>query len=254
MRDIKTNHPTAEQIPTLKKLWHEAFGDDYGFINKFFDTAYSAERAMCVTADGECVAALYWFDCECGKSKTAYIYAVATAEKYRSMGLCKKLMEHTHKHLLRDGYKTAVLVPGESTLFDFYAKLGYETFGYINEQKYFKGTQKINIKKADANEYAKIRKIHLPEGGIVQENENLDFLANDSFFLYGSDFVVAAREESGTFFGIEFLGNTEKIPSLLNTLGYDSAVVRTVGKSRKFAMCYKLSDGDMPKYFGLAFD
>lgn len=254
MRDIKVNNPAEEEIPSLKKLWHEAFGDDYGFINKFFDTAYSAKRAMCITKDDECIAALYWFDCECGKSKAAYIYAVATAEKYRGMGLCKKLMEHTHKHLIGDGYKTVVLVPGEPTLFDFYAKLGYETFGYISEKRYYKGTQKIDVKKADAIEYAKIRKMYLPNDGIVQENENLNFLANDSVFLYGNDFVIAARAKNGTFFGVEFLGNAEKIPDLLNMLGFDSAVVRTVGKSRKFAMCYKLSDGDMPKYFGLAFD
>lgn len=246
--------PNKSQIENLRILWREAFGDTDEFLDTFFKTAFSYDRCACISAGGGVLASLYWFDCLCLGEKTAYIYAVATAKAYRNKGLCKKLMEYTHKKLADCGYKCAALVPGEKSLFEFYEKIGYKTFGYIDQNEYRSGTGKIKIERIDKNEYAKVRRKFLPEGGIVQERENLDFLMTQAEFYKGDGFVLASRGEKNSLYGIEFLGNTNIIPDVLNTLGYNCGIIRTPGKGREFAMYYPLNEGIIPKYFGLAFD
>ena len=117
--------PRSETLPALKDLWQEAFGDSREFIDTFFRTGFSPERCRCLWKDDHLVAALYWFDCDWEKRKLAYLYAVATDKAFRNQGLCKKLMEDTHRHLEALGYSGTVLVPGEPELFSFYKKLGY---------------------------------------------------------------------------------------------------------------------------------
>ena len=77
------DYPQAEQLPALRQLWKQAFGDTDAFLDIFFSTAFSPERCRCVVTDGEVAAALYWFSCEADGQPLAYLYAVATAERFR---------------------------------------------------------------------------------------------------------------------------------------------------------------------------
>ena len=49
-------------VPELRSLWSEAFGDEDEFINLFFRTAFDTQRSRCVKVDGKVKAVLYWFD------------------------------------------------------------------------------------------------------------------------------------------------------------------------------------------------
>ena len=51
--------PAKEQIPQLRKLWQEAFGDTDAFLDIFFSAAFDAERCRCVMTQGQVAAALY---------------------------------------------------------------------------------------------------------------------------------------------------------------------------------------------------
>ena len=123
------NAPTSRDIPALRSLWREAFGDEDSFLDAFFGTAYSPDRARVAMIDGNVAGALYWFDCSLEGRKYAYIYAVATAKSYRGRGVCTALMRDTHSHLKDGGYSGAVLVPGDAPLFAFYEKMGYRRLG-----------------------------------------------------------------------------------------------------------------------------
>ena len=57
------DRPLPEQLPQLRGLWKEAFGDTDAFLDIFFHRAFSRNRCRCVTLNGQVVAALYWFDC-----------------------------------------------------------------------------------------------------------------------------------------------------------------------------------------------
>ncbi len=54
-------------------------------------------------------------------------------------------------------------------------------------------------------EYAALRRQYLPEGGVIQEGENLAFLQTHAKFYAGPDFVLAATDDDGALFGVELL-------------------------------------------------
>lgn len=251
---MNIDKPDKSQIGGLRTLWREAFGDTDEFLDVFFDTAFSPDRCACVIVGDDVAAALYWLDCECYGECVAYIYAVATAKAYRGQKLCHKLMEYTHKTLKESGYSSAVLVPVSPSLFGFYGGMGYKTCGYVREFKSVAGGDKIQIRRIEKDEYARLRRKYLPDGGVVQEKENLEFLKTQAEFYAGDGFVLASRVENGKFYGVEFLGDTDKIPSVLKTLGYIEGQFRTVANDREFAMYCPLNENKPPKYFGLAFD
>lgn len=242
--------PDASHIPGLRQLWKLAFGDSDAFLDSFFETAYSSERCCCI-ADGDAVAAaLYWFGCQWEGRKLAYIYAVATHPDYRGRGLCRKLMGDTHALLARQGYDGVLLVPQEPGLRNMYAAMGYRDATRVCQFRCEAG-EKTALSAVDGETYAKLRRQYLPEGGVIQEKENVAFLARYAKFYAGEDFLVAVSGEQI----VELLGNASKAPGILGTLGLAFGNFRMPGGDTPFAMFLALKENvPVPSYFGLAFD
>lgn len=253
---MRIDSPVSSQTRSLWKLWQEAFGDTEEFLGTFERTAFSFERCRCITAGGEVVAALYWFDCEHEGRKIAYIYAVATAKSHRGQGLCHKLMEDTHRHLRDLGYKGALLVPGSAQLFRFYEGMGYTTCSYINKFRCKADTEDIPLRLIDTEEYALLRRRYIPAGGVIQEQENLRFLEAYAKFYAGENFLLTAATENSTLQGIELLGDASLAPHIVKVLGCEEGEFRCAGGTAPFGMYCPLSDEGRtpPAYFGLAFD
>ena len=251
------NSPTRLDIPALRAIWREAFGDGDAFLDGFFTTAYAPDRARVARLDGDIAGALYWFDCECDNKKIAYLYAVATAKSQRGKGVCTALMSDTHAHLKSLGYVGAILVPGETSLFDFYKRLNYEIFSGVNEIATTASAHPCRLVKINASRYGQLRRKYLPHGAVIQEGASLDFLATLADFFEGEDFILAARKEGDTLVGLELLGNAspENATAITRALGADKGRFRTPGTKRPFAMCLPLSESfTLPTHFGLAFD
>lgn len=253
---MKINSPNQAQIPALWTLWRETFQDPQEFIHDFAETAFHKDRCRIVTRNNEVAAALYWFDCLYQDKRIAYLYAVATAKKYRGQGICHRLMEDTHAHLIKLGYEGAILVPGSKELFGFYKRMGYATCSYIREFTCDAKAEEIKIRSVNLEEYGRLRRQYLPEGGVIQEKENLDFLKTQAKLYVGEDFLLVAREEEGTLFGLELLGDTLAASGILYTLGYPKGTFRVPGEEIPFAMYRPLGNSKQtsPTYFGLAFD
>ncbi len=248
--------PQDSQIPALRALWKEAFGDSDEFLDIFFKKAFHPKRCRCISDGEQVTAALYWFDCLHEGKKIAYIYAVATAKSYRGHGLCRKLIDDTHRHLTSLGYEGALLVPGSKELFEMYEKMGYKTGSTIREFQCKSQAQELQLLEIDQFEYAKLRKLLLPKGSVIQENENLDFLQTYAHFYMGLGFLLAAFGQNDTLLGIELLGDITAAPAITYTLGYEKGSFRTIGNGRPFAMYHSLGDSTLssPGYFGFAFD
>lgn len=249
---MNIDHPTRAQIPALRKLWKQAFGDTDAFLDLFFSTAYAPRRCRCITVQGQIVAALYWFLCHDEEESYAYIYAVATDPAFRGQGLCRRLMDDTHNLLKEQGYAGAVLVPGEPGLFDMYEKMGYTDLSGADSFDLAAGTP-ISMRQVTAEEYAAARRDLLPPGGIVQEGENLHFLDSYAKLYAGKGFVLAAITEGTHLYCTELLGNLSAAPGIVASLGMQTGTFRTPGKNR-FSMYHPLKDIPAPRYFGLAFD
>ncbi|MBQ6844240.1 MAG: GNAT family N-acetyltransferase [Agathobacter sp.] len=266
MHKFENTTPSFSQIQALRQLWKDTFGDSDAFLDIFFDTAFSLERCICTTCDDSIVAALYWFDCAFSGEKIAYIYAIATAKEFRGQGICHSLMEYTHRHLKKHGYVGAILSPAEASLFNFYKKMGYETCAYGKEIHYTNDAmssknatvcenQNIIMRKISKEEFAKIRPSFLPPKAVLQENENLDFLEKETSFYVGTGFLLAAQKDETHLQGIEFLGDTSVIPSIMQTLNCSSGIFRTTGTEKAFGMYLPLIDiGCKPTYIGFIFD
>lgn len=252
---MRFDHPTAADLPVLHALWWEAFGDPDSFIDRFFCTAYHPSRCRCAFADDVPAAALYWFDCECEGRRIAYLYGVATFAAFRGQGICRALMADTHRMLTEDGYAAAILVPGEGSLFDFYARMGYRTACTVREFTVDGAPMPVSIRSVDAADYAALRRKLLPERGVIQEGENLAFLAGECGLFAGENFLLAARMDGDRLTAAELLGDADAAPGIVAALGCRRGRFRTPGDGRPFAMMLPLcEDFSPPAYLGLAFD
>lgn len=249
---MNIDHPTQTQIPALRSLWKKAFGDTDAFLDLFFSTAYSPRHCRCITVQGQVAAALYWFDCQSEEELYAYIYAVATDPAFRGQGLCRILMENTHELLKEQGYAGAILVPGEPGLFDMYEKMGYTDLSGAETLDLTAGTP-ISLRRVSKEEYAAARRALLPPGGIVQEGENLDFLAGYAKLYAGDGFALAAVTEGAHLQCTELLGDRTAATGIVAALGLQTGTFRVPGESR-FSMYCPLKGIPAPGYFGLAFD
>ena len=151
------DRPQPRQIPGLRELWKEAFGDSDTWLDTFFALGFSPDRCRCITEEGRPTAALYWFDVTLEDRKLAYLYAIATAQDRRGRGLCSGLMADTHRHLKELGYAGAVLVPAEPSLSGFYGRMGYETVSGIRVFSCSAGSLPEPLRKLSPEEYARLR-------------------------------------------------------------------------------------------------
>lgn len=125
-----------EDVPQLKALWKQAFGDDDALIDAFFRRLYTPEQVLVCREDGQVAAMACWLQetvCCGGRGwPAAYLYAVATDERYRSRGLCGQLLSFAAGALAGRGIRVLLLVPGSASLRQFYAARGYCDFTTVN--------------------------------------------------------------------------------------------------------------------------
>ena len=252
---MKLDHPTGQEIPGLRKLWKTAFGDTDDCLDLFFSTAYAPERCLCITEEERVLAALYWLDTACRGRKFAYIYAVATDPACRGRGLCRCLMDATRKLLQERGYAGALLVPQEEPLIQMYSRMGYAPCTTVSEVRCAAALPAAALRKLDAADYARSRRRLLPEGGVLQEGENLAFLEPQVTFYAGPEFLTAVAVDGEELRCLELLGDVSAAPRIVAALGISGGFFRCPGEGRAFAMFRPLTE-DCPKpgYFGFAFD
>ena len=251
---MNTTAPADSLIPSLRDLWKAAFGDTDAFLDDFFSTAYAPHRCRCIVIDGSIAAALYWLDCACAGRKLAYIYAVATHPHHRGQGLCRTLMAETMEVLKQGDYDGVVLVPQKPGLIRMYAGMGFTPCSGVTEFHVMAGDP-IPVRKIDVEEFARLRRNFLPQNGVVQEQENLPFLATQFCFYAGKNWIAATAEVDGMLWCPELLGSTDAAPGLVKSLGYREGSFRMPGDGRPFAMFRPLTeDCPRPAYFGFAFD
>ncbi len=230
-----------------KALWSAAFGDD-GWIDSFFRTAFQAENTLAIFREGQLAAGLAWMQTSCQGRKLAYLYAVATAPEYRHRGLCRELMANAQEALAARGYDGSVLVPADDGLRRMYAAMGYRNFGGVENLTLPAGTS-VPLWEVTPEEYAALRRNYLPEGGIVQKNGAIEYLAESAKLYAGNGFLLAATEDEP----MELLGDASQAAGILGALGKDRGTFRLPGAA-PFAMFRPICDDSWtPAYFGLDF-
>lgn len=196
MTEFRPSAPS--DIPALRELWKEAFGDPDEYLDIFFPAAYAPQRSRAVYREGEIIGGAYWLDCFLGERKLAYVYAVAIRASCQGQGLGSRLMEEIHRTLTEQGYAGVLLVPGDEGLRRYYSRFGYRTVSYRGEY-----TPKAGL-PVTAEHYARLRRRRLPENGVIQEGENLRLLEALANFYRGENCVYALSRLDGRC--LELLG------------------------------------------------
>ncbi len=249
------DYPDSSRIPQLRHLWKEAFGDEDAFLDLFFTRGFSPQRCRCITDNTHVIAALYWFETELTGARLAYIYAVATDPSYRNRGLCRNLMEDTHRLLAEKGYHGIILVPQTPGLAAMYENMGYLPCSSVSEFIAPAENTVLTARKLSPEEYARMRRQLLPPDGVIQEGANISFLDGFSLFYAGSDWVAALNITGKTLRCHELLGNPDIAYGLVSLLGCEEGHFRIPGNDIPFARFLPLrEDCPVPRYFGLAFD
>lgn len=252
---MRIDYPLPAQTQALRELWKEAFGDTDAYLDLFFGSGYAPTRCRCISEGEKLAAALYWLDMTCHGQRIAYIYAVATGRAFRGRGLCRALMEDTHRVLKGRGYAGAVLSPGDAGLARMYGTMGYSHCGGISQLRCQAGTVPAALRRVDGITYQKKRNELLPPGGVGLEKAALRFLEAQAELYVGTETALAAIRTEKGLLGIELLGDTACASGILTKLGCQEGVFRIPGDDHPFAMFCPLKDrAKAPEYLGIAFD
>ena len=250
---MNSDYPKLHQLPQLRKLWKEAFGDSDVFLDAFFEYGFSPRRCRCMTERETVVSALYWFEVTYRNQRFAYLYAVATAASCRGRGLFRTLLEDTKRVLTAEGFTGILLVPESEALGRMYEKMGFECCTRVDCLEISAAENLTAVEEIGVDTYASLRRQMLPEGGVLQEGETLRFLATQCHFWMGEGWLAAGQIYDGKLVCQEFLGDRDAADGLVRALGVSAGVFRMEGKTMPFAYLLPLhSSCERPAYFALA--
>lgn len=127
-----------EDLPRLVELWHLCFGDEEGFIRRFFQWPAVLEGALVLEADGQVVSMLLTFPREVEGQPACYGYAFCTHPACQDRGYGRRLLAWAEDRAREQGRIALILVPGEESLYQFYRSLGY-TETLLRRERRWKG-------------------------------------------------------------------------------------------------------------------
>lgn len=158
---------SKKRLPEVIALWKEAFGDGEEYVKNFFGKMNGEKNMILRIEEGETVSMASMLPVKCGGYRGRYIYAVATAKKYRNRGYCREVMAFIHNFMAECGENFAILVPAEKSLFDFYKKMGYSQTVFAPD---IADAGKIT-NKCTVSEYYNMRKKLFSEYDLIEWGE-----------------------------------------------------------------------------------
>ncbi len=125
----------AADIPAMTNIWIQSFGDSADYVGRFMERRLPSCTALVYEEDGIITSQLFLLPGVMRVSgvrlPALYLYAAATATAYRGKRHMSRLIEAAKVFAQKGGYRYIALVPGESGLYDYYARFGfYEAFSY----------------------------------------------------------------------------------------------------------------------------
>ncbi|WP_105204863.1 GNAT family N-acetyltransferase [Neobittarella massiliensis] len=124
---------TRADWPALKTIWQACFGDESSYIDLFLEDLFDSCIPLVWRQEGQPVAMLYLLPVQLVHTGQAqswhYLYAAATLPSCQGRGLMGQLLKAARQSSAQAGAAGILLVPGEKSLFQYYARFGYATYG-----------------------------------------------------------------------------------------------------------------------------
>lgn len=124
---------SKNMISDLKSIWKVCFGDKDSYIDFYFEHRFEKNHILVWKEEDRIVSMIHLFPTQLvSKEKfieIMYVYGVATMPQWRGKGLAKKLLNYAKEYFS----VPLLLVPASHSLFQYYAKLGYQTSFWLKE-------------------------------------------------------------------------------------------------------------------------
>ncbi len=116
---------------SIRALWQQCFHDEESFADLFFSRIFNPENTLTIERSGQLLAMLqmlpYTFTAWNAEWHCAYVAGVATAPEERNKGLMRGLLAEALLKMHGRHTPLSLLIPAESWLFNYYARMGYAT-------------------------------------------------------------------------------------------------------------------------------
>ena len=263
MRFRKMN---PNDIPQLKALWKEGFGDSEEEINAFFEKVWPNAGGFCAEENDRIVSMVFALPVTlslAGETKKAvYLYAVTTQEKFRRQGICKKLLAFAEKELKKKYVSCMLLVPEDDHLAAYYEGLGFSQTPSVQLLDLQEQKQAGEAAEISAQAYAGLRETILFDVPHVQYDKMLLSYEAAHYKFYqlqiANSFGCAAvcAKEGGCVVD-ELLPDAAFLPALATVIPADRWYVKCPGQTHVFSMMKWLEEEDpvyASAYLAFSFD
>ncbi len=233
----------------------EEFGE-YFFKNHFSlkDTLVDEEKGV---IRGSAMMLPYYIE---GVGEVTYLYSVDTLPEFRGRGICKNILEHSHKLDLGKSRKASILIPGGKDLFDFYKKLGYEISSCVDEKEFtvLSENTSFELKECTPKELEAFYKSHFKGRKAVKRAEKYFADQIKLFNTFGGGYLGLYEGDKLLSYG--FYSREDDILKFDEILGENCGVLASgVLKAKGLSRCAGRTEGvsvpiGMAYYYGEKFD
>ena len=239
---------TYHDIPALGHIRKICFGESDAYSAFYFAAKFTEQNTLVYVAQNKPVASLTLLDAEVVTVERvfsiAYIYSVATLPEWRGRGVAAALSQYADEHLQERGVEASLLVPATAELFDYYAKLGYETKFFIEKQEAVGLSNAseilLQLRNLKADDYFRLRKEAYSAGNyyVQWDKHALDFAIQECRYDGGVAWYMRIKETEGFLLAYPTKDDTIIIKeSWLSDDLYPSALhllQQTFGKQQRF--------------------
>lgn len=120
---------TIKDKKELSSLWQMTFLEDSQVMGNFFHNVFPTVVTPVIRIDGEIASSLFLLPCKIGNYNGKCVYCAMTKYAHRGKGYMKQLLDFSYDYCKENNIDFLFLVPAEKSLFDYYAKCGFENFG-----------------------------------------------------------------------------------------------------------------------------
>lgn len=219
MIEIRT--ASESDVNSIKELWKSCFEDTDEAIDLFLKR--NLKHAY-LAIDGEVMSMLFMLPTKINGRTACYLYAAATAEQYRGLGLMHGLIQSA---LASIGAELCVTLPASDELYDYYKKRGFTELtsntASLTRGEVITLAKPYEVQELVVGGYCGIRNRVLKDNFLFWNNEHIE-LALEYNALYGakiirSNYGYAIAEVNGdTCYVREFICDDKNAPYLLTDL------------------------------------
>ncbi len=254
------------------------FNESIDSIKFYLDNKFALDRCTVCTIDGKIVSSLSMLATNIyinGKLEPAnYIYAAATLPEHRNRGCMSKLLEFSCELASTRGEKYSALLPAKDDLYNYYVKIGYESFfkiKFLNISNEQMRNCVMENSKSNMNDSLK-KKCDIYEirnnickgidGSVIWDKQSVDYALRlnqyfDGSTVFSSDgYAVCFMDNENCVQVTEFMCKEDGIKNLLTAIymqyplmdykfrvPVNMNILNLEGEVRQFGMIRKIKDG-----------